>query len=287
MDNRTSVIIRALIGVATCVVLAGYCQLRSMDSSDLHARFGLPDVAPFYGTDQPLDSARLTLVLADPARMKAAVPLGQGVEPGQWRDLGRLSWIWSKVKDASGDTEAEWAQSARGEITSTIGLLGNWPIPGVSGPAEEIAQLQRIPEAEIALIAARRAEIGKFFEELYASNHEEEYGTVKATDPEALGWLRHPEMETGLAGNRFDSAEEGARFVDALYAAGAVRVVIATESIQHEGPQSQYADAIRVVLPDDAAKRAALFGILNREVEQEGFDLETDNGQAVFYMWWD
>ena len=287
VDNRTSIVIRALIGLGTCLVLAGYCHLRSMDTSDLHARLGLPDVPPSHGTDQPLDSARLAVVLADPARMKAAVPMGQGIEPAVWRDLGRLSWLWGSVKDATGSTDSEWSAAARAEIGESVKALRAWPIPGVAGPAVEITRLEAIPDGEIALLARHRGEIARYFEALYAVDHEKEYLSIKPSDPEAAGWLRQAGIETGLAGNRFDSAEEGAAFVDALYAAGASRVVIASESIQAEGPKWQHADAIRVVLPDDPAKREALFRMLNHEVEKEGFDLEDDRGQPVFYMWWD
>ena len=287
MDQRTSVALRGLIAICTGLVLLGYCRVRSMDLPDLHAQLGLPDVPPFYGADQPLDSARLVRVLAEPERMKAAVPLGQGVDPQVWRDGARLSWLWSKVGNAPGTSDAEWTGSARDKIRESVELLRAWPIPGVGGPAAEIAQLERIPDSELSLLAAHRDEIAKFFEVMYASDHESEYATVKPTDPEALEWLRQADPETGLAGNRFDSAEEGARFIESLYAAGAVKVVITTESIQPVSATQHHADAIRVVLPDDAAKRVELFRILNREVKEEGFDLEVDSGQPVFYMWWD
>lgn len=287
MDNRTGNIIRALIGFGTCALLAGYCQLRSMDSSDLHARFGLPDVPPSHGTDEPLDSARLEHVLADPAAMKAAVPMGQGVDSGAWRDLGRLSWIWSSVKDAPGETDAEWIRAAQAEIAERVRALRSWPIPGVSGPAVEIERLNGITEAELALLATHRTRITRYFEVFYASDLQEKYLTLKPGDPEAAEWLRHPDYESGLAGNRFDSAEEGAEFVDALYAAGAVKVVIASEQIQQEGPDERYADALRVVLPDDAKKRADLFRIVNREAVAQGYDAEADTGQPLLFLWWD
>lgn len=287
MTHRASIAIRTLIAVCAGLILLGYSRACSMDYSDLHAQLGLPDVPPFYGTDQPLDSARLTLVLADAERMKTAGPLGQRVDPQVWRDGARLSWLWSKMKGAEGTTDAEWAKAVREGIAEEIQLLRAWPIPGVSGPAAEIAQLERIPEGEILLLAARRPEIANYFAVLYAPGSDTTYSTLKPTDPEALGWLRQADVETGLAGNRFDSAEEGAEFVQRLYAAGAVKVVITTESIQVESATEQYADAIRVVLPDDPAKRVELFRILNREVEREGFDLEVDTGQPIFYMWWD
>src|SRR5688572_5595374 len=248
VDQRTSLAIRALIAVCTGLVLLGYCRVRSMDLPNLHAQFGLPDVPPFYGTDQPLDSARLAQVLSDPARMKAGGPLGQGVDPQVWRDGARLSWLWSKVRDASGQTDAEWTRAARGEIAESMELLRNWPIPGVSGPAAEIAELEKIPESEIALLAAHRAELAGYFALMYEPEFDTTYSAMKPTDPEALGWLRQTDIETGLAGNRFDSAEEAAQFIETLYAAGAVKVVITTESIQAESPTEQYADAIRVVL---------------------------------------
>src|SRR5687768_12369006 len=59
VNQRATVAIRALIAVCTGLVLLGYCRVRSMDLPNLHAQLGLPDVPPLYGTDQPLDSARL------------------------------------------------------------------------------------------------------------------------------------------------------------------------------------------------------------------------------------
>lgn len=113
---------------------------------------------------------------------------------------------------------------------------------------------------------------------------------IHAGDPEAREWLRANGQEAPLAGNRFDAAEALA-FVDELYAAGAERVVIASESIVDDeyemslgGP---YADTLKVQLPADASRRAALFQIAEREAREEGFDPEPDTGQEMLVFWWD
>ena len=108
---------------------------------------------------------------------------------------------------------------------------------------------------------------------------------VDATDPEAREWLSRG--DTSLATNRFDDAADALRLVDALYAAGAERVVVASENILDEGEEGWYCDALRVVLPADGAKRAALFDIVNREAEDEGYDPEFDAGQTTLFLWWD
>jgi hypothetical protein len=108
--------------------------------------------------------------------------------------------------------------------------------------------------------------------------------TIRPDDPEAREWLRSNPGDAPLAANAFDTGEALA-FVDSLYAAGAVRVVIASENIVDEVPP--YCDAIRVQLPEDQAGRAAVLTLTNAEARSEGFDPDEDTGQDVVFLWWD
>lgn len=109
-------------------------------------------------------------------------------------------------------------------------------------------------------------------------------------DPEARQWLRANGQKGPLAANRFD-AEEALAFVEALYAAGAERVVVPRDSIcddeQERSLGGPYADALKVRLPTDPSRRAAIFAIAEREALDEGFDPDTDTGQDVLLFWWD
>jgi len=108
--------------------------------------------------------------------------------------------------------------------------------------------------------------------------------TIRPEDPEAREWLRSNPGDAPLAANAF-TAEDAREFVDSLYAAGARRVVIASENIHNEDPP--YCDALRVELPHDLAARAAVLELTNAEAESEGFDPEEDTGQEVVFLWWD
>lgn len=108
---------------------------------------------------------------------------------------------------------------------------------------------------------------------------------VQPRDPEARAWLKKNRGEAPLAANRFDAGEARA-FIESLYAAGAKRVVIASESIRRD-EDPPYADAVRVVLPQAADQRAALFALVNAEAVEEGFDPASETGQKVLYLWWD
>ena len=113
---------------------------------------------------------------------------------------------------------------------------------------------------------------------------ERESLVIRPEDPEAREWLRTNPGDAPLAANAFD-VELARAFVDSLYAAGARRVVIASENILDEDPP--YCDALRVQLPDDPAARAAVLALVNVEVVSEGFDPYEDTGQDVVVLWWD
>ena len=109
----------------------------------------------------------------------------------------------------------------------------------------------------------------------------------KPTNPEARRWLtRRNRSPAPLAANRFGNLAEALAFVDALYAAGAVKVSIAGENIQDD-PEGAYCDALRVSLPVDPAARAAVLALTNAEARREGYDEDADTGQKVVFLWWD
>ena len=115
----------------------------------------------------------------------------------------------------------------------------------------------------------------------------EQQQAIQDDDPEARAWFAGA-PGARLAGNRFDDAADTLAFVDALYAAGARRVVIAAESIcEHPVDPTPTADAIRVGLPDGVEERRAVLKIVNREVREEGGKPYRDRGQPSVFLWWD
>jgi hypothetical protein len=102
--------------------------------------------------------------------------------------------------------------------------------------------------------------------------------------PEALAWLRESQNESALASNRFGDTAAAIRFVEELYAAGAARVIIPEESIQDEGDQLLYADALVVVLPPERSQREALFRMCDQESDA---DLPAAEDRDTIYLCWD
>jgi tetrahydromethanopterin S-methyltransferase subunit G len=191
--------------------------------------------------------------------------------------------------------------SARAEM-KTAGARGFSPLaltPGVqSDPAEIEAIRARLPEIQALL----RETTGVVFERQRAfrepaapaspagppaPDHDDaaDAATLRADDAEALAWLSANPGEAPLAANRFDASDARA-FVESLYRAGAQRVVVASECIRDD-EDPPYADGVRVVLPEDPARRGAVLDLVNREMAEEGFDAEPDRGQQVVFLWWD
>jgi hypothetical protein len=107
---------------------------------------------------------------------------------------------------------------------------------------------------------------------------------------EALAWLESNPNPYALAGNRFYSTKDAIAFVNMLYEAGAVEVLVTNIydedwRIQAEG--GPYADTLIVRLPQDTEKRKKLFEISNDEAVREGFSPERDIGQETLMLWWD
>ena len=98
--------------------------------------------------------------------------------------------------------------------------------------------------------------------------------------PEALEWLRTAPSgdENAFASNRFRGTDNAIRFVESLYAAGAVRVVVNEENIVDEGDGDLYADALVVLLPEGLEARSRVVGICKKESDREAGE-ESSNAE--------
>ena len=120
--------------------------------------------------------------------------------------------------------------------------------------------------------------------------------TIPAVDfdgPEALSWLKNNRNESALASNRFGPTENAVRFVQGLYNAGALRVVVPQANITEDedtlkwegGP---YADAVVVELPKNLSHREKVWSLCAREFRREGFDpADGADDDGKVYLWWD
>ena len=106
----------------------------------------------------------------------------------------------------------------------------------------------------------------------------------------ALDWLRSNKNESALATNRFGPTSAAIEFVEQLFAAGATQVFVVARYIEPERIAAEggpYADELIVQLPSNPEQRAALFKIIARETQSEGFDPPQDTGQGTETLWWD
>lgn len=210
-------------------------------------------------------------------------------------DLGRLQALWS----AFGGHLSRWGSGfddALKLLRRTAGTrLADTLLAGAT--EDELRVLDALaPRIQSALSPFRTATMQGIAANLETARESTESAhqiggeQIGADDPEALQWLRANGQKGPLASNRF-AAEEALEFVEALYAAGAERVVIAADSIRDDEQERSlggpYADSLRIQLPADAARRRVLFEIANREMEDEGFDPVTDDGQETILLWWD
>lgn len=104
---------------------------------------------------------------------------------------------------------------------------------------------------------------------------------------EARKWLRGNRNPSAFASNRFATTANALAFVDALYAAGAAKVM--AENINDtDGAGGPYADSMLVYLPSDPAKRAAVFQVIN-EIGRPDTDGGPfmDDGEETAGLWWD
>lgn len=106
--------------------------------------------------------------------------------------------------------------------------------------------------------------------------------------PEAREWIRKNGRDGPLASNRFEGKDDALAFVNALYEAGAVRVVVdaITDDETEMADGGPYAEALVVRLPTDVRKRLRLMGIVNSECLKH-WEPVADVGREVLYFWWD
>jgi len=108
------------------------------------------------------------------------------------------------------------------------------------------------------------------------------------TQPEAREWIRNNGREGPLASNRFEGKEDALAFVNALYEAGAVKVVVDgiiddKYELADGGP---YAESLIVRLPPDPGKRQRLMKIVDSEAWKNR-ERVADVGRETVYFWWD
>jgi hypothetical protein len=103
--------------------------------------------------------------------------------------------------------------------------------------------------------------------------------------PEARAWLRGNRNPSALAANHFTSTQAARAFVEELHVLGADRVIVPETSIQDEGDQGPYADALVVFPSTVAGVREALVRRCARELEDPpAFD---PNDSSPLFLWWD
>lgn len=216
-----------------------------------------------------------------------------GDDPGDLAEAAErvmLIWAMSGRWGAGGAVEAR-ANLAEQQDTmrQMAALAASMPwARGIKSPEmQAMSPMGSITDAELELVDAQAEALRPLFS---TPPKEASDAGIRADDPEARAWLASNGQEAPLAANRFD-AEDARVFVEELYAAGAERVVIASECINDDDYEMSqggpYADGLRVQLPADAARRRAVLEIANREIADEGFDPVTDEGQEVVFLWWD
>ncbi|HET9702656.1 MAG TPA: hypothetical protein VFP85_01395 [Vicinamibacterales bacterium] len=104
---------------------------------------------------------------------------------------------------------------------------------------------------------------------------------------EARTYLKAYPQRGALAANRFGSTPgSAAEFVEALYSAGATKVVVENICYDHQQREgSPFSDSVRVHLPSDQAGRAAVFDVIDRMARLE--EPVTDEGDHSVGLWWD
>jgi hypothetical protein len=110
------------------------------------------------------------------------------------------------------------------------------------------------------------------------------------TVAEAGAWLRANWSESAFATNRFHTTRRAIEFVDELYARGAIRVAVDNEMMLPNHGWTPYADTLLVTLPEDPAKRSALFDLMEhigRPNEDGDEQPLVDGGQNEVRLWWD
>ncbi len=102
---------------------------------------------------------------------------------------------------------------------------------------------------------------------------------------EALEWIKK-ETTFDLAGNRFGNKQRAKEFIEELYKAGAIRVWVENVESYSAG---EHTDTVVAIMPTKTEKRKKLFGIWNRELQNEfpGEAEQQEMGQTELEFWWD
>ena len=117
---------------------------------------------------------------------------------------------------------------------------------------------------------------------------EAEHLATLDNSPDAREWIQNNGREGPLASNRFEGKEDALAFVEALYEAGAVKVVVdAINDDEIEAAEGgPYAESLLVRLPSDPEKRERIFAIVDAESKKVGEQV-ADVGKETLYFWWD
>jgi len=108
--------------------------------------------------------------------------------------------------------------------------------------------------------------------------------------PDADAWLRANWSASAFASNRFGTTVRALEFVQQLHSAGAVGVWIDNTMMLPNHDWTPYADTLIVTLPEDPAKRSALFDLMEHvgKPDEDGDDEPLiDSGQKEVRLWWD
>ena len=112
--------------------------------------------------------------------------------------------------------------------------------------------------------------------------------------PEAREWLAKNKNPYALAGNRFSGTEDATKFVESLYALGAVKVEIPRDAIYSDKKRIEdeggpYADALLVTLPKSQTEIDALFNVFKGEASRQGMVFNPEEGvrNNKALLWWD
>lgn len=229
---------------------------------------------------------------------------GRASRGAQGEDFDRLAWLWRLTEACwtGADGRACARRQVDAELTATLepGGQGLWSMFQDAMKAQA-RQLESVTDVELDALAALSAELRDALDPSRSALMREMQAIVSAPrpdptvirpeDPEAREWLAGNGHPMPLAANRFGEKEDAQAFVEELYAAGAVRVVVAAERIRDDEDElaegGPYADALRVQLPSEPGPRAAVLALVNAEEEEEGFDPSEDEGQDVAFLWWD
>ena len=108
---------------------------------------------------------------------------------------------------------------------------------------------------------------------------------------EASAWLRANWNERAFAANRFGTTANAIKFVDELYASGAIEICVDNVVMLPNDDWTPYADTLLVRMPEDHQQRSAIFELMKHigKPDDDGGDdhLLIDLGQKDVRLWWD